>query len=443
MVELKFIAVKLTGEEIGSVVAAESLSKAKEKARLIADQNNLTINSFEKKSAFAYKVKREDGKVIKGEMNAFNKDEVISALSRLGYNVLSVNKRIISFNRKPSQADILNFVKISADMLEQKLSFGEALSFLISDTKNKVFKNVLIDISKELKKGTDSSHAFMRHKDVLGKFTAYMLGLASKSGNMAEIYRATAKFLERRFEFKKTLRSALITPLFTLLVLVAALVWYVAYIFPEIASLFLRFKIDLPPLTAATLDFSDFLNNNIILITILIIFPPILLWRMYKSENGRVKLDEYIMKIPYLGDLIHRTYIEIFCRVFYTLYTGSAVSIEPIKIAAEATDNKYFEKKIKEVTLPMMTQRGVGIAEGMIASGIFTDTAISKFKAGEETGNIKSAALQLADYYESDTTYRLKNFIEYVQIFIAMVILIGMILITLISAETAFVRPNR
>ncbi len=46
-----------------------------------------------------------------------------------------------------------------------------------------------------------------------------MLGLASKSGNMVEIYKATAKFLERQQEFKKNLKSALITPLVTLFVL--------------------------------------------------------------------------------------------------------------------------------------------------------------------------------------------------------------------------------
>ncbi len=74
---------------------------------------------------------------------------------------------------------------------------------------------------------------------------------------------------------------------------------------------------------------------------------------------------------------------------------------------------------------------------------VFTDTAISKFRAGEETGNIKGAALQLADYYESDTTYRLKNFIEWIQIFIAMIILVVMIILTLVSAETALIRPNR
>ena len=155
------------------------------------------------------------------------------------------------------------FVKVCADMLEEKMSFGEILSFVIQDTRNKVLKDTLKEISKDLKQGVDSEEAFMKHKNVFGYFTAYMLGLASKSGNMAEIYRATAKFLERRYEFKKSLRSALITPLVTVLVLNAAVVWYVAYIFPETAKLFLRFGMKLPPMTAFTLELSDFLQNNI------------------------------------------------------------------------------------------------------------------------------------------------------------------------------------
>ncbi len=103
----------------------------------------------------------------------------------------------------------------------------------------------------------------MKHKNIFGYFTAFMLGLASKSGNMAEIYRATAKFLERKHEFKKSLRSALITPLVTVLLLNAAVVWYVAYIFPATAQLFLRFSIKLPPMTAFTLDMSNWLSANI------------------------------------------------------------------------------------------------------------------------------------------------------------------------------------
>ena len=90
-----------------------------------------------------------------------------------------------------------------------------------------------------------------------------------------------------------------------------------------------------------------------------------------------------------------------------------------------------------------MMQKGIGISDALVATGVFPDTAISKLRQGEETGNIKKAALQLANYYESDSVYRLKNFIEWVQIIIAFYILIVMILLTVVSAETSIVSPAK
>jgi len=76
------------------------------------------------------------------------------------------------------------------------------------------------------------------------------------------------------------------------------------------------------------------------------------------------------------------------------------------------------------------------------ASGVFTETAISRIHSGEESGTIKNTALQLANYYESETVFRLKNLIEIIQVTIAMIIMIIMIALTLVSAETATVRPK-
>ena len=134
------------------------------------------------------------------------------------------------------------------------------LHCLTNDTQNATLRNTLKEIGNDLKKGADSEATFLKYQNIFGKFTAYMLGLASKSGNMAEIYIATAKFLERKQEFNKSLRSALITPMVTLFVLFLAVVFYVGYIFPETAKLFVRFGIELPPMTAFTLKISDFLD---------------------------------------------------------------------------------------------------------------------------------------------------------------------------------------
>jgi type IV pilus assembly protein PilC len=269
-----------------------------------------------------------------------------------------------------------------------------------------------------------------------------MLGLASKSGNMTEIYKATAKFLERRQEFKKNLRSALISPAITLFVLFGAVLFYVGYIFPETAKLFVKFNIALPPMTRFTLKISDFLAGNTTLVCLIFIIPPIVFWRLAKTKKGGYLINEYILRIPVVGTLIHKTLIEVFCRVFYTLYSGSAESIEPIRIAAEAAGNRYFEEKIKNIAIPLMINKGIGITDAFIASGVFTETCLSRFHSGEETGTIKSTALQIANYYESETVYKLKNFIELIQVFISMIIMIVMILLTLVSAETATIHPK-
>jgi len=442
MVEIRFTAQRTNGQVISGTFTEPTFSEAKKKAHSLALKNQLRIQSIERKATFLYKIRKGREKPITGEQRAFSKEEVASALRKLGYEVISINKKLIEFNFKPPQQDIVSFVKISAELLDQKLPYSEILNLLVNDIENKTLRETLKQINNEMKKGADSQATFMRYQSVFGKFTAYMLGLASKSGNMTEIYKATAKFLERQLEFKKNLRSALITPIVTLFVLFLAVLFYVGYIFPETAKLFVKFGIDLPPLTAATLNLSDFLIRNGLIVAIFCIVPPIVIWQLSKTKKGKLVKDNFIIKLPILGSLIHKTNIEVFCRVFYTLYSGSAESIEPIRIAAEATGNAYFESQIKNIAIPLMIKKGIGVTEAFEASKVFTETAISRFHSGEETGTIKNTALQLANYYESETVYRLKNVIELIQVGIAMVIMIVMIALTLISAETATISPK-
>ena len=442
MVEFKFTAQRLNGQNISGTLSADSASVGKKKIQRLAEKNKLKINTIQKKSTYHYRVRKGDEKPIRGEQKAFSKKEVDEALSRLGYKVLSVNKKLLDFQRKPPTAEIVTFVKISAELLDQKLAYSEVLTLLINDTPNPALKNTLKEINNDLKKGADSEVTFLKYQGIFGKFTAYMLGLASKSGNMAEIYMATAKFLERRQEFRKSLRSALITPAVTMFVLFLAVLFYVGYIFPETAKLFIRFGIELPPMTAFTLKFSDFLIGNPLLISAVLFIPPIAMAFYVKTKKGRLVFDRYMLKMPVIGSLIHKTLIEVFCRVFYTLYHGSAESIEPIRIASEAAGNTYFERRIKQIAIPMMLKKGVGMTEAFEATGVFTETALSRFHSGEESGTIKNTALMLANYYESETVYRLKNLIEIIQVVIVMVIMVVMIALTLVSAETATVRPK-
>ena len=261
--DYRFEGLTLTGRPVQGIITADNLSEAKKKIKALADQRKIKITKIQKRRTFIYKVQRDSEKPITGEQKAFTKEEVRQALEKLGYKVVSIQPKVLDFKFKPPDTEIVTFVRVSADLLREKLPYNEILQLLINDVQHPTLREALREINNDLRQGKDSEEAFIKQERVLGKFTARMLGLASKSGNMADIYESTAKFLERNAEFKKNLKSALIMPVFTLIVLFIAVVFYVAYIFPETAELFLKLGTELPPMTAATLKLSYFLTENI------------------------------------------------------------------------------------------------------------------------------------------------------------------------------------
>lgn len=442
MPEFRIEGVTADGRPVQGVLEADSTRTARTKATQMAKQRSFKLLNVVPRSTWVYRVQRGTEKPITGEQKAFTKGEVQDALQKMGYRVIRVQKRLLNFKAKPPSTEIVTFVRVSADLIRQKLPFNEIMQLLVNDIQNRTLRETIRDINTELKQGKDSERAFVKHDAVFGRFTAHMLGLASKSGNMAEIYESTAKFLERQAEFKKNLKSALIMPSITLIVLFGAVVYYVGYIFPATAGLFRKFNIALPPMTAATLAISDFLVANILYIVIGSLIPLVIAIKYFSTEKGRFVLDKYVWKVPVLGQLLHKMSIEIFCRVFYALYSGAGENIEVIRMAAEACGNKYMEHEIKTIALPLMTQKGAGITEAFEATGVFTKTSISRFHSGAETGTVKHTAQQLADYYEKETSYKMRNAIDYIQVMISMIIMIVLTALTIVSSETATVRPK-
>jgi type IV pilus assembly protein PilC len=442
MPEFRIEGVTSTGKPVQGILEADSVRAARQRAAQMGKQRNFKILHVVPRSTWVYKVQRGTERPITGEQKAFTKGEVQEALQKMGYRVIRVQRRFVDFKAKPPATEIVTFVRVSADLIRQKLPFNEIMLLLANDIQNRTLREAVKDINAELKQGKDSERAFIKHEAVLGKFTAHMLGLASKSGNMAEIYESTAKFLERQTEFKKNLKSALIMPIVTLVVLFGAVAYYVGYIFPATAKLFVKFKIELPPMTRATLVLSDFIVNNIVILLMLTIIPTILAFRFFTTERGRFIFDKYVWSIPAIGALLHKQSIEIFCRVFYALYSGSGENIDVIRLAAEACSNKYMEHQIKTIALPMMIQKGAGITEAFEATGVFTKTALSRFHSGAETGTVKNTALQLAEYYEKETSYKMRNAIDYIQLMISLVIMVVLTALTIVSSETATIRPK-
>ncbi len=439
--EVRFKGSNPQGKLVQGTLSVTSKKEVKDQLAKLVERHQLRILSVEYKKDFIYKVKLPMGKAFTGKQSAYSKEEVSQALQRMGYKDFKITPVLFDIKVKPTPQDIMMFIKLSTNMLRDKMSFGKILSMLAEEQPNRMMREALMQIENQLKQGVEGKEVFMRFTDVFGKFPAFMMGLATRSGNMTEIFEATNKFIERDMEIRKNIKKTLISPMFAVVATVAAVVYYVVDIFPATAQLFIKYKMPLPPLTKATLQLSDWLSNWWWILLLLVAVPSIALWRWWATPKGKVWRDKHIIKLPVMGHLIHKSSIEIYFRVFGTIYSGAGDNIETIRTASEACRNAYMEKQIKSITIPLMLKEGEGFVQAMEASGVFTKTAITRLKTGSETGNILQAAQQIASYYESETTYKMQALIEYISSFVGIFIAIAITMLTVVSAEIATVSP--
>lgn len=440
--EFRFNGVGVAGQPVQGTVFAPSRRVAQKKVGTLSSEHGFQLKNVRQRATYLYKVRHPNGRLVNGEQKAYSAEEIEIALRKMGLEVVSVKRKVFDYQRKPPSTDVIMFVRLASNLIKDKLPFDEVLNLLVNDISSNSLKQVIRDLNADLKSGTEARQAFMKHQHMMGKFTAYMLGIASQSGNMAEIYEATARFLERKDEFKKSVRSAMVTPVITLLVLIAAFVWYVWYIFPQTAGLFEGMNVELPPMTTATLAFSHWMDANWFWV-FLATFGSIggfVYWA--KSEKGSFIIHRNLIRVPVVGSLLHKLNIEIFCRVFAVLYSGAGENIAVIKIAAEACGNKYMEHRIKTVTIPMMVGKGAELMRSMEASGVFTGMALARFRSGAETGNVRNSAQQMADYYEKETTMKLRMAVETIQTVVAIIITVAICFLTIISSEIALIQPS-
>lgn len=437
----RFRGLSTQGKTVQSEFEAPNKKAAKERVAKVAAANGITVQAIEPRVVFNYKVEK-DGRPLSGEQEAYTRDELERALLKLGYKVKRIEKQLIDLKGGVSNEEVVTFIRLCSDLLKQKMTFDEILNLLFEDTSNKRLKDVIKTIQKDLKDGKDGMDVYSKHEKIFGKFATYMLSVASTSGNMAQVFESTAKFLERDAQFKKNIRRALLMPAISFVAILGVLLFYVGYIFPATSELFIKLGVELPPMTKSTMEWSYFLQANWLYILLAVIAPFVAFIVTSNTTNGRILIDRYIIKIPVLGDILHKTSIEIFARVFNTLYSGSGQNVEVIKVAAEACRNTYMEKQIKEVAIAGMLRDGTGIIEAFEASDVFSRTAISRFRLGAESGTLRDNALMLAEYYEVQTTYKMETVINMISLFISIFVMVVIVFITVVSAETAVIQPK-
>ncbi|MEL0641156.1 type II secretion system F family protein [Pseudoalteromonas aliena] len=384
---------------------------------------------------YSYKAKDSKGMLVKGQLEASNQAGVADSLMKRQFIPISIslvetknNIKIFDnlFVEKITLDDMIMFSRQMYSLLKAGIPIIRAMVGLADTTQNKKFKNVLIEVTKQLEQGRDLSSAMAIHNEVFSRLTVSMVMVGEGSGRLEDAFYQLAIYFEKEQETRKRIKAAMRYPTFVIFALVAAMIILNIFVIPTFASMFEKFDAELPLMTQILIGTSSFFVNYWWLLLVMGIGSVFAWMRYLNTEPGRFKWDQYKLKIPFIGDILKRTLLARYSQSLAMVLRSGVPMTTGLSLTAHAVDNSYMEKAI--MTMRQDIEKGDSLLRASKSSELFSQLVLQMVAVGEETGRVDELLQEAADYYEREVDYDLRSLTAKIEpiltVFVAIMVLI-------------------
>ena len=384
---------------------------------------------------FEYSAVTREGRKVRGSLEAETEHDAKGRLHSDGLMPLSLSsgaeeKPFFQFERV-RDIDVLTFTQQLGGLLEAGVPVDRALMILGSLSEKKAMRDLVSTVLKDIQGGQALSQALSRH-DVFSNLYVNMIRAGEAGGVLEQIVGKLASFLETSKAFKEEVRTALIYPTFLSVVGGLAVAVMLIYVVPRFASIFLDLGQSLPLSTQILLALSDFMAKFwwLLLVGFVGLFVVV---RMYaRTEEGRLLIDGYKLRIPLVKDLHIRVAVSRFCRTLGTMLTSGVPVLHAIRISRDVLGNQVLSQSLANVEDGV--SRGKGLAAPFRENGLFPPLVAHMVAVGEETGRLEETLFHVANRYEEESRRSLKRLLGMLEplIILFMAVVVGFIVLSIL-----------
>jgi type IV pilus assembly protein PilC len=196
-------------------------------------------------------------------------------------------------------------------------------------------------------------------------------------------------------------------PVIMICVAIGAAAVLLIFVIPIFEKMFGEMGAKLPGPTLFVIGLSKFLQKFIILIIAAIAGAIFALRSWYKTDKGQLFLDQFMLKIPILGDLQQKSSIARFARTLGTLLASGVAILDALEITAKTAGNRVVQDAI------LAARKSIGGGETISAPlktmKIFPPMVVQMISVGEATGGLDEMLNKIADFYDEEVDTAVEN----------------------------------
>jgi len=303
---------------------------------------------------------------------------------------------------KVNSKTLMIFTRQLATLIDSGLPLLRGLTVLAKQEPNPALRSTINTLADSVQSGATFSESLGGHPKIFNKLYVNMVKAGELGGVLELVLARLADYQEKAQKLKNKIVSAMIYPVIVMFIAVAIVIFLMLYIVPKFEEIFDQMLrgADLPWLTQSVMDFSEFIQGNILYLIgggVLVVVA----WKAWSAtESGRNVIDTIKLKLPLVGDVQRKSAIARFSRTLGTLVTSGVPILQALNITRETAGNVILSNAIGKVHDAV--KEGESIVQPLEASKVFPAMVISMVDVGEETGQLPDMLLKVADVYDDE-----------------------------------------
>ena len=384
---------------------------------------------------FHYTALSQNGALVVGESAAASMEVLKAELEDSGLHVQRIRAKrewmkVWQRGRVRTEA-FMQLVQELHSLMRAGLPLPEALAIAADRPGEPVLARVLTRVLKDVKEGALLSQACASHPEIFDSLFLAAVRTGEKTGEMPAVLARHMDYLQRKVALGKKVSQALAYPLFLMVALTVILGVMFAFVMPRFVSMYAHFdaKLPLPPrvLLSAVAHLP-----LIATVAVALVAAGGYVWRSFVARpEGRLKIDEWKMRVPLVGNAVRTAAIAQLARSLATLLAGGTSLVEALQIAQESFPNRAYAAKVGRVAASVT--QGESLAKAVRAVDLMPNTAVKMLQVGEASGGLDGILADIALYYEEALEARLARIMALIEpaLMLLMGVMIGGIIIVM------------
>jgi MSHA biogenesis protein MshG len=374
---------------------------------------------------FQYRGRNQRGEAVKGTIEGASAEVVATQLFNSGItpidigaasgatDVLALVRTRLAFGHQVDLTDLILFSRQLYTLLRAGVPILQALKGLRESTQNPAFARVLAALGESLDSGLDLTAAMRRHPEAFPTLFVSMVQVGETTGSLDQVLLQLALYLEREKDTRDRIKAALRYPMFVIIAMVAAIFVINLFVIPSFAKVYAGFRMELPWATKLLIATSNFTVAYWHLLLGMMAAAVLAVRHYLRTPEGRYRWHKWLLKLPAVGPIVYRATLARFARSLAVMIKAGVPLVQGLTVVAKAVDNDFISERILQMRDGI--ERGETIARTAQATQLFPPLVIQMIGVGEDTGAIDELMLNVADYYDREVDYDIRNISEAIQ----------------------------